>query len=158
MGITNFTGDRRLNRSCSHTLNHLPLRVSEYMATDIVIFRQDQSIEEVIDTLIHNGISGGPVVDDSGKLVGIITEGDCIKRVTKLPYYKLPLMSESIKSHMTSNVQTIEGNMDIFDVANKFLNSKRRRFPIVERGKLIGVITQKDILKAVRRLKAYNYK
>ena len=47
--------------------------------------------------------------------------------------------------------------MNIFDAANKFLNSKRRRFPIVKDGKLVGQISQKDILKAALHLKAQNW-
>jgi CBS domain-containing protein len=48
--------------------------------------------------------------------------------------------------------------MNIFDAANKFLESKRRRFPIVENGKLIGQISQKDILKAALKLKGHTWK
>jgi len=48
--------------------------------------------------------------------------------------------------------------MNIFDAANKFLESKRRRFPIVENGKLVGQISQKDILKAALKLKGHNWK
>jgi CBS domain-containing protein len=59
---------------------------------------------------------------------------------------------------MISNVETIDGNMNIFDAANKFLESKRRRFPIVENGKLIGQISQKDILKAALKLKGHTWK
>ena len=55
------------------------------------------------------------------------------------------------------DVETIDGNMDIFDAANKFLSSKRRRFPIVQNGKLVGQISQKDILKAALELKSENW-
>ena len=48
--------------------------------------------------------------------------------------------------------------MNIFDAANKFITSKRRRFPIVERGKLIGQISQKDILKAALKMKGNRWK
>ncbi|MBN2869150.1 MAG: CBS domain-containing protein, partial [Flavobacteriaceae bacterium] len=53
---------------------------------------------------------------------------------------------------------TIDGNLNIFDAASKFLSAKRRRFPIVEDGKLIGQISQKDILKAAMQLKGHNWK
>jgi predicted transcriptional regulator len=59
---------------------------------------------------------------------------------------------------MVSNVETIDKNMNIFDAATKFISSKRRRFPIVENGKLIGQISQKDILKAAIKVKGNNWK
>ncbi len=59
---------------------------------------------------------------------------------------------------MVKNVETIDGNMNIFDAANKFLKDKRRRFPIVEDGKLVGQISQKDILKATIMMKSQNWK
>jgi predicted transcriptional regulator len=55
-------------------------------------------------------------------------------------------------------VETIDKNMNIFDAATKFISSKRRRFPIVENGKLIGQISQKDILKAAIKVKGNNWK
>lgn len=55
-------------------------------------------------------------------------------------------------------METIDGNLNIFDAAKQFLNSKRRRFPIVENGKLVGQISQKDILIAAMEQKGQNWK
>jgi CBS domain-containing protein len=59
---------------------------------------------------------------------------------------------------MAKNVETIDGNMNVFDAANKFLESKIRRFPIVENGKLVGQISQKDILIAALDLKGQSWR
>jgi len=59
---------------------------------------------------------------------------------------------------MVKEVETIDGNMNVFDAANKFVNSKRRRFPIVENGKLVGQISQKDVLKAALTLNGQTWK
>ena len=134
------------------------MKVSDYMTTKLITFRPEQSVEEVIDSLINNRISGGPVVNDKNELVGIISEGDCIKHISESRYYNMPMEDDRIESRMIKNVETIDGNMNIFDAANKFLNDKRRRFPIVEGGKLVGQISQKDILKATLKLKSQNWK
>lgn len=155
MGIKSFQGSRR---SQQQTTDNTPIKVKDYMTRNLITFRPEQSVEEVIDTLIKHRISGGPVVNDKNELVGIISEGDCIKQISESRYYNMPLDNNSVEKHMARNVDTIDGNMNVFDAASKFVNAKRRRFPIVENGKLVGQISQKDILKAALRLKGRTWK
>lgn len=157
MGIKSFQGARKVQQQAAKT-NDIPFKVSDYMTRELITFKPDQSVENVIDKLIKYKISGGPVVNDNHELIGIISEGDCIKQISESRYYNMPIDNESIEKHMVRDVETIDGNMNVFDAANKFLNSKRRRFPIVENGKLIGQISQKDILKAAIKLKGQNWK
>ena len=154
MGIKSFQGSRRMQQEVETS----PIKVKDYMTTNLITFKPDQSVEEVIDSLIKNRISGGPVVNNNNELIGIISEGDCIKQISESRYYNMPLNNNSVEKHMITNVETIDGNMNIFDAASKFLESKRRRFPIVEHGKLIGQISQKDILKAALKLKGHTWK
>ena len=154
MGIKSFQGARKHQQ----TIEDIPLKVSDYMTTKLITFKPDQSVEEVIDALIEYKISGGPVVNENHELIGIISEGDCIKHISESRYYNMPLKDHRIENRMVKNVETIDGNMNIFDAANKFLNEKRRRFPIVEDGKLVGQISQKDILKATMKLKSQHWK
>ena len=108
--------------------------------------------------LIKHKISGGPVVNEKHELIGIISEGDCIKQISDSRYYNMPINHDSIEKYMAKNVDTIDGNMNVFDAASKFLQSKHRRFPIVENGKLVGQISQKDVLKAAMKMKGQNWK
>lgn len=152
MGIKNFSGPRKKQEP-----EETPLSVRDYMTRDLITFKPDQSVEEVITLLIKNRISGGPVVDDNGQLVGVISEGDCIKHISESRYFNMPLEDSKVSSRMIRDVETINGNMNIFDAANKFLNARRRRFPILEDGQLVGQISQKDILKATVQLKSQNW-
>lgn len=155
MGIINFQGkrDKEISKRSENIL------VSDYMTTKLITFRPHQSIQEVIETLIKNRISGGPVVNDNNELIGIISEGDCIKHMSESKYYNMPMDSNhTVAKNMITTVETIDKDMNIFDAANKFINSKRRRFPIVENGKLIGQISQKDVLKAALNMKGNSWK
>lgn len=154
MGIKSFQGKRTITvKECE------PILVSDYMTKKLITFKATQPIEDVIDTLIANKISGGPVVNDKNELIGIISEGDCMKQISDSRYYNLPIdKSNTVEKAMVREVETVSANMNIFDLANKFLQSKRRRFPIIENGKLIGQISQKDVLKAAIKLKGNTWK
>ena len=155
MGIKSFQGARRQQ---ANAVDETPLKVSDYMTTNLITFTPDQTIESVMEAIIKHRISGGPVVNERNELIGVISEGDCIKQISESRYYNMPMQDKTIEKHMAINVETIDGNMNIFDAANKFLNAKRRRFPIVENGKLVGQISQKDVLKAAMQLKGQNWK
>ncbi|HHC79516.1 MAG TPA: CBS domain-containing protein [Flavobacteriia bacterium] len=135
-----------------------PSLVSDYMTTKLITFKPDQPVAEVMEVLINNKISGGPVVNDKNELLGIISEGDCIKHISESRYYNMPISTDNVEKHMVKNVETINGDLDIFEAAKQFLHSKRRRFPIVENGKLVGQISQKDILIAALEQKGNNWK
>ncbi|MBG25937.1 MULTISPECIES: CBS domain-containing protein [Croceibacter] len=154
MGISNYMGRRAKPTKGSKE----QITVSDYMSRKLVTFTPSQNVMEVIQTLVKHKISGGPVVNDQNELVGIISEGDCIKQISDSRYHNLPMDDAKVEKHMVRDVETIDGNMNIFDAANQFLSAKRRRFPIVEEGKLVGLISQKDILKAALNLKQQNWK
>lgn len=133
------------------------IRVCDFMSTSLTTFRPEQSIPQVIEVLIRNKISGGPVVNERHELVGIISEGDCIKQLSDSQYYNMPIENIKVEDCMVKDVETIDGNMTIFDAAKQFLIAKRRRFPIVEDKKLIGLISQKDILKASLKMQSQTW-
>jgi len=154
MAIKSFQGRR--NQPQKEELK--PALVSDYMTTKLITFRPDQLVSEVVESLIKNRISGGPVVNDKNELLGIISEGDCIKHISESRYYNMPMDNNTVDKHMVKNVDTIDGKLNIFEAAEKFLKAKHRRFPIVENGKLVGQISQKDILIAALEQKGQNWK
>jgi len=154
MGIKSYIG-RRAKPQKGSSEN---IRVSDYMSTNLTTFKPNQSVMEVMNTLIKKKISGGPVVNDQNELIGIISEGDCMKQISNSRYYNQPLENIKVEDHMATDIETIDGEMNVFDAADKFLSSKRRRFPIVQEGKLVGLISQKDVLKAALELKGTNWK
>jgi len=155
MGIKSFQGARRQQSGGD---DNTSLTVSDYMTKDLITFTADQTIESVMQALINNRISGGPVVNEKSELIGIISESDCIKQISESRYYNMPMHDMTIEKYITTDVDTIDGNLNIFDAAGKFADSPRRRFPIVENGKLVGQISQKDVLKAAMKFKGQTWK
>lgn len=155
MGIKSFIGKRDLSQAKVGA----PILVSDYMTKKLITFKPSDSLDHVINQLIKHKISGGPVVNDKNELIGIISETDCIKHISESKYYNLPSDSDNIVAKkMNTEVDTIDKDMNIFDAASKFINSKRRRFPVIEKGKLIGQISQKDVLKAAMKIKGNSWK
>lgn len=155
MGIINFQGKRDKNIAKEKE----QILVSDYMTTKLITFSPKQTIFDVIELLTNHKISGGPVVNDKNELIGIISETDCLQHISKSKYYNMPMdNAHTVENNMNTEVETIDQNMNIFDAASKFLSSGRRRFPIVENGKLIGQISQKDVLVAALAMKETNWK
>lgn len=127
--------------------------VSDYMTRRLITFHPEQTMEQVIQILLDKRIAGGPVVDDDNNLCGIISEGDCLKEVVRGKYNSTPSLSGKVKEHMSVNVKTTTPDTNIFEVAQMFLTMKLRRFPVLEYGKLVGQISQKDVMRAVQTLK-----
>ncbi len=129
------------------------IQVKDFMSSKLVTFKPEQPIGEVAEILMKKNISGGPVVDDRGKLVGIISEGDCLKEFLKGQYLNSPNHDGIVGDHMVSDVLTTTPETGILEIAQRFLNEKVRRFPVMENGRLIGQISQRDVLRAVNKLK-----
>jgi len=147
--VQNFRG----KRPDPDSIQGIP-SVADYMATKLITFSPDELMHDAIETLLKQRISGAPVVNDKNDLVGVISEGDCLKQIAESRYHNLPLMEAKVSQYMAKDVKTIDFNMSIFDAASQFLNSRIRRFPVLENGKLVGQLSQKDVMKAVLKLKS----
>ncbi|RUA34358.1 MAG: inosine-5-monophosphate dehydrogenase [Bacteroidetes bacterium] len=132
--------------------------VKDYMATNLITFNEHQTIYEAMDILMKKKISGGPVVDEHNNLIGVISEGDCLKEIVKGKYNNSPKLPGLVKDYMATNVIHIDPETNIFEVANMFLRMRFRRFPVLKEGKLIGQISQRDIMRAVRDSHEVNWK
>ena len=153
MGIKNFQGKQIGVIATSENIT-----VEDFMTVNMYKFYAGQSVLEVMETLLKYRISGGPVDNQQNELIGIISEGDCIKQISESRYYNQPMENMTVENYMAKEVETVSPDMHLFDVANKFLSLKKRRFPVCEQGKLIGLISQKDVLKAALEIQGYNWK
>ena len=124
------------------------LKVEDYMEKDLVMVHPEMEAYEAILLLMKHKISGMPVVDEAGKLVGIISERDCLKTFMHAQYHTLP--TALVKDLMTKEVETISPDTDILKVAELFVNRRFRRLPILENDQLVGQISRRDVLRAIR--------
>ena len=124
------------------------VKVSDYMTRQLITFSVDTPLFEAINTFSKHQVSGAPVVDQAGQLIGVMSEVDCLRGILVNTYHKA-VVGGNVGDFMTTNVDTVTGNTDIIAVAEQFIHRGRRRIPVVEDGKLIGQVSRKDILRAV---------
>jgi CBS domain-containing protein len=127
--------------------------VKEYMtvATQLIKFRPETDIFFAIDTLINRTISGAPVVNDKGDLVGILSEKDCLKVLIDMSMHELP--GATVEQYMSKEAVTLNATTSIMDAVELFQKNVFRRFPVVEGAKLVGLLTRRDILRAVKDIR-----
>ncbi len=138
--------------------NKQPISVRDHMATNLITFREDQTIEEVIGALTDANISGAPVINEKNELLGVISEGDCLKALMSEKYHNHPSTGQRVKDCMVSKVIHVAPELDLFDVAKMFLELRVRRFPVLDKdGKVIGQISQKDVIMALKEVKGQTW-
>jgi len=154
MGIKSFQGVRKTIKKEFDA----PILVEDYMTKKLVTFSPDQSILTVMEHLAKYHISGGPVLDNNGFLVGIISEADCMKQISESRYFNQPILDKSVERFMTREVETVPHDISIFDAAGIFDKHNRRRLPVLKNGILVGQISRKDIVIAALKLSGHNWK
>ena len=153
MPVKSFQGERAKTKKVTPS----KLIVSDIMTRRLILFNPDQNIHDVMKTFIKHRISGGPVVSKAGELVGIISEADCMKEISESRYFNMPILDKSVRHFMTQKVDTIESSMNVFDAAAKFSKSSRRRYPVLEKGSLVGQVSRKDIVIAALNMKSQTW-
>ena len=124
--------------------------VKDYMAASLVTFTPEMDVMEAIALLLEKGISGAPVVDKLGDIVGILSEKDCLRVALQAGYNQE--RAGRVSEFMSPNVVTVDADTSIMDVAKMFLESPFKRYPVVDDGnRLVGQISRSDVLKAIDR-------
>lgn len=124
--------------------------VRQYMTTRLVTFTPDMDLHRAIRLLLKHQISGAPVVDGRGALVGILSKRDCLKVAFSASYHQE--QAGPVSDYMSPDVQTVDADARLVEVAERFVQGTFRRFPVLERGRLVGVISRHDVLRALEEL------
>ena len=126
------------------------VEIRHYMVSKPVTVKPDMNISEAAGIIIKNKVSGVVVVDDDGRLVGMLSELDCLKSIVNSVYSDGNAAGALVRDIMTKEVEVNHPHDDIVNVAASMLDHKHRRRPIVADGKLVGQVTCRQILKAVK--------
>ena len=126
------------------------LLVKDYMSGDPLSFHPETDVLDAIHNLLKHEMTGAPVVDHLGKVVGFLSEKDCIKVALNSSYHEQ--RGGQVREFMTKDVLTLEGDATLTDAAELFLSKPFRSYPVVSESKLIGQLSRHHILKAFEKL------
>ena len=121
-----------------------------YMVRRPVKVEQNATILDAVAVIIEQQVSGVCVVDDNDKLVGVLSELDCLRAIVEKIYQKGEPDAGYVHEVMTANVETNRADEDIVSVAASMLDHKHRRRPIVDGDRLIGQVTCRQLLSAIK--------
>lgn len=120
------------------------LKAKDVMTKNVVTIKADILLKDAIRILVGKGISGVPVVDDSGKVTGILSEKDIINYM-----FSGNLSTAVVSEAMTKNVVSMTSETDLDKVALVISEKKFRRIPIIDNGNIVGIISRRDIIRSL---------
>lgn len=149
------------------------MQVSEFMTTNVTSCNENETVEVAAKLMIEKGFSVLPVVDSSGVLVGILTESDFVGKEANIPHALVSIKklfgtnvhlgdveeiykkakTKKLSEVMAKNVKTIAKTATLSEVVNMMSSHNLKRLPVVDGGKLVGIVTRKDLIKAFGKIK-----
>lgn len=146
------------------------MQAKDIMTREVLTAKAEDSLDSIAKVLVENKISGMPVISDDNKVIGVISEKDLMIKAgeLKVPFYLTLLDSiiflenplrfnkdlkkytaSKVKDAMTPKALVVDENEDVSKIVNLMQSKKVNRVPVVRDGKLAGIITRNDILKAM---------
>ena len=115
------------------------------MVTDVITVSPATDVIDAVRLLLKHHISGAPVVDSKGKYLGVFSEKCSMHVLLDAAYEQLPV--RDVRSFMDVEAQTIVLETHLLSIAQVFLLTPYRRLPVLESGKLVGLVTRRDVMK-----------
>ena len=124
----------------------------DIMITSVTVLKPEMKIFDAVSVLMRRWTSGAPVVDTTGKLVGMLSEADCMTLMSSAAVFGFP-EGKRVRDYMSDRVVCIEPHIDIFRISDLLMRNGFERVPVVKNGKLIGQVSRREILSGMERLR-----
>ncbi|OBT13981.1 hypothetical protein A9264_02245 [Vibrio sp. UCD-FRSSP16_10] len=123
------------------------LKVKDYMNHQAVTFTPNMSLSAALKKVLNSIHVGGPVIDDQEQVVGFLSEQDLLDKLIKVSYHCQD--THIVSDCMYREVLSVSPEMSIIELADMMKVGKPKVYPVVDNGKLVGIISRSDVLKAV---------
>ena len=125
-------------------------KARDYMTRHLITLTPDMEVMHAVGIFVERQISGAPVLDPTGNLLGMLSEKDCMRVALSAGYYGE--WGGRVAEYMRAPVATIDADMPIVEVAQLFAEREYRRYPVLEDARLVGQISRSDVLRALQQL------
>lgn len=120
----------------------------DIMSTKLIVAKEGMNIEDAVKLLVNNKITGLPVVDGDGRMVGILSEYDIIAKVGKEKIIESDMFKKMVP--FTKKVESVGEGTSLQDILDRFINLKCRRLPVLDKdNRLVGIISRRDVMKVL---------
>ena len=124
----------------------------DFMVVKHPTLSPDMSLIQAVDLFLKTGVSGAPVVDQYERLLGILTEKDCIKLLAKRSYYHEE-PERTVADDMATGIKTIQPETDLQKIVDIFLANSFRQLPVVDADqRLVGMISRRDVVRIIQKM------
>jgi len=135
------------------TKQELAPQARDFMTQHVQTVTPDLSLADVIRFLDRHGISNAPVVEPDAHgnpiLVGFLSEGDCLEHLSNEAFFGFPFQPQTARTMMKRHPVCVEPETDIFALASIFVSHRYRHLPVVQDGRVLGIVSRRDILHAL---------
>ncbi len=120
----------------------------DIMSSKLIVAKEGMRIEDAVKLLVNNKITGLPVVNQEGQMVGILSEYDIIAKVGK--EQKIDSSVFSIGIPYSKSVETVNEDTSLQEILDRFIQLKCRRLPVLDKqSRLVGIISRRDVMKVL---------
>lgn len=124
------------------------ITAKDFMTTEIVTLTPRMDVLDAMRMLADHRISGAPVVDTQGNVVGMLTERDCLRTVVVASYHG-ERSHGPVKEFMSRDVHSVNADTSLLDLADLFVKIQYRSYPVLKDNRLLGVISRQDVIRAI---------
>ena len=125
--------------------------IDDYINGAVVPLKPDQDIYDAAKYLSKEKLTGAPVLDEDKKLIGFLSEKDCLKHAFDAKYNSLP--PGRVKDYMSRNLIVVQSGTDLFEVVELFIKHHFQAYPVLKGDQYIGIVQRANVLKAVQKIK-----
>ncbi|MDP3877616.1 MAG: CBS domain-containing protein [Methylobacter sp.] len=123
------------------------IAIADYMSKRLVLLTEDTNVVDAVKQLLDHKITGAPVVDQRGHLLGMFSEKDVMRIVLETVYNQS--MSGKVGDYMSTDIISVDAESSIVDLAEKFEQTTVRSFPVFQDNELVGIVSRTDVLRAL---------